>query len=601
MHFSCRSFIGKSGPNSWCQYWENEPDDRQIYALRGHLFALISISSENVDTIKQDGRDLIEKINSRYFQNNDLSNGLHLKNCLEEIFKEFPALQIESLAIVIIRQQQLLLHLYSDAKFSLIRLSKISQVVACPEKENIFQISGSVLDSDSLLIFTSNFQNLLGWEKIKALIINNDLPAIEENIPALINNLDDQSGVAASFIQIHDELAVPTPSSPPQKEITLPKKSIFANFHRPKALFVSDHQSPELTHRKKSNIIIGIILLLVLGISITLGFRKNQTTQTEIQYQKLQSELTKTLSDGYAIKNLNIDTAKALGIKSSQILDQINALKSKQHQAEISQFQSQIQSLLNQTGSVDPTQKKDWYDTSNITNNPGYSSIAFINNTLYLLDSQNGRIDQLNTSEKSIKTISQSADLKSVNQLIVSSNQVLGQTPTGIVSITKDQVQSVLVANSISSGLWNGLLYLLDTNAQNVFKVTSTSTGFGALTAWLKENESFPSQASSIAINGKIWILSTDGTITPYLRGVKDNFKPSQPIKATNARHLISGLDTEILAFIDGDSTVYVIKKNGETQAKYSLDKKISSIALDETNNVIFALCVDQKIYKISL
>ena len=279
----------------------------------------------------------------------------------------------------------------------------------------------------------------------------------------------------------------------------------------------------------------------------------------------------------------------------------MKALKTNNHQSEMNQFQSQIQSLLSQTGSSDPTQNKEWYDTSLIINAPEYRYLTFQNDTLYILDTKNGRLDQINTLEKSTKLYLQHPDLKDIKQLIVSNNQVLGLTAEGIVLITKDQVKSVLAASAVSAGLWNDLLYLLDTSANTIQKVTSSSSGFGTLTSWLKEGQAFPRLASSIAINGKIWVLSSDGTITPYLRGVKDSFKLSQPISSTNARNLVVGIDSDILAFIDNDNSVYVIQKNGVTQAKYTLGNKISSITLDEKNSALYALCSDQKIYKINL
>lgn len=94
------------------------------------------------------------------------------------------------------------------------------------------------------------------------------------------------------------------------------------------------------------------------------------------------------------------------------------------HTDEISQYQSQVNAVLSQTGDSDSFSPDMVYDTSLITSQPQFSRLLFSKNLLYLLDSSSGRIDTLNPVEKSTQNIAISDQIKSSPKIIVDSNQV---------------------------------------------------------------------------------------------------------------------------------------------------------------------------------
>ncbi|MCL4384138.1 hypothetical protein M1116_01675 [Patescibacteria group bacterium] len=618
MHFTCRSFIGKSGSKSWCQYWENEPDDPLLFGQRGHLFGLVALES-GADDAKLIGHRLINDLNQNYFQDSTASVSDQLKNTVTQVLAGLPpTTTIHSLVLVVVHRDRVFLQLNEGGSLAIIRHGAISEALRLPADAHWKQVSGQATPEDRLLLMTANFYQRLTWEKIKEIVTDASLSTIEENTLSILNSLDNPDLVGASLVELHqDEDLVVTPPPIPAPPLPVPKKKIILPKitipkltlpslpklpSRETPVFVESHQSPQVSRRQRLNLIVGFLLLVGLTLSIAVGFKKNKAAKAEAQYQKLQTTITKTLSDAFAIKNLNLDTAKQLGQQSEGLLNQMKALKTTTHQAEISQFQGQIQSLLTQTGGNDPTESS-WYDTSLIVDHPQYSQIYFFNNVLYLVDTASGRIDELATGEKSTRLFSQGNGLKIITKLLLSNDKIYGVTATNIVAIDKAQTTPVLSLSAVTdAALWNGTLYLLDHTANTIDKVTPNNVGFGSPANWLKDNQKMPANPTSIAINGKVWVLSGDGTLTPFLRGVKDKYQPTQVIKATKAHNLVTGINTDLIAFLDDDSTIYVFKKDGQTVAKFSLDdKKISGLALDEGTNTIYALCSDEKIYKISI
>ncbi|MBU1088915.1 hypothetical protein KKA02_03495, partial [Patescibacteria group bacterium] len=155
--------------------------------------------------------------------------------------------------------------------------------------------------------------------------------------------------------------------------------------------------------------------------------------------------------------------------------------------------------------------------------------------------------------------------------------------------------------NIIDIQSWNNAIYLLDSNTPSVWKFNPSADSFGSIQNWIKE-DNFSNQATSIAINGKIWILKKDGTILSYLRGEEDPYKQNKEGDFKDTSNLLTTPDTNLLVFTDDSVIIYVYDKEGQSIAKYNLgDKKIHDICIHQSSNILFVLCHDQKIYKIAL
>jgi hypothetical protein len=145
-------------------------------------------------------------------------------------------------------------------------------------------------------------------------------------------------------------------------------------------------------------------------------------------------------------------------------------------------------------------------------------------------------------------------------------------------------------------------LYIVDNSNQSIWKFVPNSSGFSAPQNWLKDGTKLNIGSNSLSIDGKVWILSESGQITPYLSGVKDNFRTKQTTSFSKASLLNTDADSDFLAFVDDSKFIYVYKKTGELNSKFNLSKfKIVDLTIDSVNKTIYFLASDQKIYKISL
>lgn len=370
----------------------------------------------------------------------------------------------------------------------------------------------------------------------------------------------------------------------------------------PKDIFVSPHELTAISKRKKFNLFSAILILIGLTVISVAGYRKNQSFQLENRYRQLKTQLETQLADAQKASDINFDSALDFSHKAQSTLDQMVALKT--HSDEVSQYQSQLTSLLVKTGAPDTFTPESFYDTSLIANSPKYQKIIFSSGNLILFDPVVGRLDNLDVVKKSVKNLAQNDNAKIFSKIAQNNNQTYLYDANNLVVVSKTRLDPVVKFTDLDPldlDFWNGSFYLLDKAGSSIVKFTPTADTFAGL-PWLKENQKLPDNPTSLAINGRIWVLSQNGRITPYNRGVKDTFTSSQPVSVKSASNLLVGNDLDRLIFLDSPNTIYVFQKDGQLLSRFNLGKlEILSLALDEKNQQLFLLSSDQKIYQISL
>ena len=612
MHFTCRSFIGHPSDNSWSQFWENEPDNQDIISRRGHLFGLINLSSTNSQANIL-GHQLISQINESYFS--DLKNQItiQLKNTLTNLtsLPEYQSMSL-NLILAVVANQKLYLAIFNSGRCLLRRQNQISPILV-GTTDSIVTISGAVADGDQLLLCTDEFFNDFSWEKIKSFLSLDKLEELEESFLSHMYSLENQSTLAAALIQIHQESSSSETVIGPQS--TLPVVSSkplfkfkFPSFPRP--VYVVHSDPPSASRRKRLNILLSLIILVALLISSYFGYRRNFFLQQEKQYQTLKSELDTKINHALTVKNLNLDTAFSLAQESKQILEKMTPYKTT-HDSEITKYQTEVTRLLSQTGSTDSFVPTIFYDTSLIDNHLSYSRLTLSGSHLYLLDVINGRIDELDLSQKSHQNLIKTADLQGSQFISANNDSVYLLKDAQIFLVSDQEIKSKITFHDqiadFSTGefqFWNGSLYFLSlgTSEASIWKYTPSGTGFSSGQKWLKTGNSLPSNPTSLAINGDIWVISQTGQIAVYSLGLKKEFKVTSTNTFTQVDNLVTSADSNILAFTDNGNQVYTYDKNGQSTGHYNFgNRKILSLAYDQTSNIILVLCEDQKIYQINL
>ena len=606
MHYITRSFFGHTDPNSWSQFWENEPDDTQILSTRGHLFGLINLSLNEDEDASAIGHDLINQINEQYYQ----TSPANLQNWLIDTVNTVGSKYLSqcsdlSLVIVINLNQSLYLVSFNSGQAIFQYGSQISTILKPLAAKTSF-VAGPVGDNDQLFLSTLAFSQYFTWENIKKNLSTGKIQETEENFLSQLYSLPDQSHLAAVLIQFHQDQVnappeiIPDEVLPPQTSTPSPQKSFLSNIFASRGSFGPHLESASANRRHRFNIVFSLIILFALGASIFYGANRNRQSQLETKYQSLKSQFEAKMQSAAAVKNVSLTDAQKLAAESADILTTMSALKI--HPAEIASLQASTQILLSQTGSSSAYQPVNFYDTTLISKTAQYSQLSLFQNNLFLFDSVNGRVDKIDISNKSKQTIATLDGLKGAQNFTVDNDNIYVLKDLQIYQVSSASLVSKIPKISAPGPIhfWNGSLYLLN---DTIWKFTPNSKGFDSGAVWLKSGESLPTNSAAMAINGQVWVISSSGVIVPYTHGAHTPFTAKTNGAAIiHAANLVTGVDSDILAFTDADNLVYVYKKTGESLFNYNFgSKKILSLAFDQTSNTIFVLCSDAQIYKIAL
>ena len=603
MHFICRSFIGKNSLQNWSQYWENEPDDLEIQSQKGHLFGLIDLSSLNDSEIKTTGHNIIDQINQDYFNSDSKDIISSLKNTINKVGESLESSYQLNLVLVVILDQKIYIVSLGPNKISLNRGPKISLLIKGDDQ--LSSISGPIKPLDRIFIMTSFFFDQINWAKIKSVLFEENIQNIEEDIMSLLYSIENQDHLSAALIEIHQEDYSELAISPEPVEV-VESTSPEIDLDPVKPVFVENQQPRLVSKRKKIQVYVAITLLLGLFVSSYFGYQKNKKINTENKYQQFKTELDSQLNNITLVKSMNLEAAQTGAKESEKIVDQM--IKLNIHLDEVNQYKTQINRLLSQTGVNQNYIPDTFFDTSLIINNPQYKDLFLVGGKIYLLDSASGRIDSLSISEKSSKSILISENIKSATKIFGDDKHIyllyqdhLSQINDSSIDkkINFSEVKESITVTDIQS--WNGSLYLIDSDNQSIWKFTPNSSGFSSPQSWLKNDKKLSLGPISLAIDGEIWVLYQNGSIENYISGVKDNFKLSGTNQFSQTKNLDLSTETDgFITFVDNQNIIFVYKKSGDFAAKYNLGqlKVIDTVISD---NILYLLASDQKIYKISL
>jgi cbb3-type cytochrome oxidase subunit 3 len=322
--------------------------------------------------------------------------------------------------------------------------------------------------------------------------------------------------------------------------------------------------------RRHFHFFIFSFLFIVFLVGLFYFQYRRQKQKIETNRQQLNSQLADFINkkDTQSAQNSLIEFKKIS--KDSQL---------------IKEYEEKINKLLN------PFEM--FYDTKIINESASYSKMIYTPTGLVLLDQNNQRLDQL-TFGKGKNDLSKSEKIKSIKDIAAEKEKIYALVSDKILILNGLEFDEFapLTREIIDFQAWNGNIYAL---------YSDTIEKVSASTPWFQKGESLPKNPISLAVNGKIWVLSAEGQLVPYFRGKEDKFLPSEKLSTSNARNLITSLSSEDLIFND-DNFIYQISKTGEIKLKQAVGNlKIIDMAADFGNKSLYVLASDQKIYLIVL
>lgn len=599
--------VGTLTQKGWSQVHTFCPEEKEKLLARGQFLAAISLRAADFQTgqdgktvkdkLTSQGRELITRLHEEYYGELKTPALARLKETVEKVAAESGA-EITVAALV---DEVCYLAILGEGKLILARKDKTVTILKGKSKTTqAVTASGRLESGDLLLLGTGEFFKLLSPQTIQMAMADQTAQQAVEILAPVVHGQPESSLMAVVVAKTEEKAS----KSAKLKPLLFFLRSRLGRLTR-RAIFL---RSRKKKRSRKTLLTVALFLFLLLVMSVVFGRQQRSRRVSQERINRLFEESRFKKEEGEALIELNPARAKELLLEAQSLVQQIES--EADLGKDFSQFKEKLDGLLPQVLREHEIQPDLFFDLVLIKDKAMATEAIIAAEKLVVLDKEKKAIYQLGLVDQKSAILAGGEEFKTGTQLAAFWPQIFVLTEKGIIELEKDSKKPRLVKEFDED--W-GKIVDLQTFANNLYLLTdktiwqylSTEGGFGSKKRWLKSGTKIDfSGTVSMAIDGSIWILQTDGTIVKLTRGQKDPFGMAGLDKGFSQPQLIFTNDNcQNLYILDkGNWRVVVLEKSGEYHSQYIWEgiKDIDGLVVSEKEGKIFLL-QGSKIYEIKL
>ena len=361
----------------------------------------------------------------------------------------------------------------------------------------------------------------------------------------------------------------------------------------------------KLSVARKVLFVLALVLIILFAWSITgLGQNREKTLQ-KIGYQETFDEIEKKINEAKAAMLYDNESgARELLAEASSLLstipDEKNFLEDKNSKQDAITEQFRLVSHV-----ITINEPTEYVNFNSIKPDIGLKKIFKTDNIIYAFDKGNRSVYQVDMSDKSLEQKYDNSDgdnAIAIDDFSASTLYVLYENNKfGQYNIADDEIvdldikfanqdKKIIDINSFSSRI-----YSLDTKNKQIFRHQRVEGGYSTGENWLSSSEDKLAKAVSMAIDGSIYIIFSDGAIEKYSGGNIDSefTSPNLDPSLENATKIFTDEAHDYIYLLDPNNKRFIIlDKTGGLINQYYSEKfdNMSDFSVDEDNKKVYLL-----------
>lgn len=360
--------------------------------------------------------------------------------------------------------------------------------------------------------------------------------------------------------------------------------------------------------------LIATIVVALFALSVFFGIASRNASVTNTRTAEVLAQAQHAFDEGVALGDLNPVKGRERLTQARDLLAPIVEKKSNSRQAQkAKELYELVTENLTLAMHIIRTKPELFFDAALLKNGAIASDISLFEDTLGILDTTSKTVFTLDITTKRGAVVAGGNAFVNATHIASYSDAVFVFGPKGITRVRLSDQKAT--ANTIETdpawgnvtGLvaYGGNLYLLDIVKSRIWKYVATETGFSDLREYLNP-DAFPdlSAATSIAIDGSVWLGSIKSTIHRFTLGKEDSFTPQGVIPPLGKNLSVFVSDEAKLVYVldKTGNRVVVLDKDGMYLSQYTWDTSFAptEIAVSESLKKILLLFAG-KIYSIKL
>ena len=632
--------VGKANSSSWAQVHSFFPQEEEKKRKFGNLVAVISlVAKEEAVDIGAFGTEIISRLQETYYSSQSEKILGKLKATLRKLTDEFSDKVDLAIALAVVLPTKKSLALYivlNKGKVVILRNGQLGVILKSKRSGEEKLVSGFLKKDDLVVLATDQFFELVSKGVLKASMEGKTPQEAVESLAPIIHGRKLNSQTAAVFIEIKIKIKSASAETKAGKlehkeklvrrreVLTSILKKVSGGFRkvserasqvvkkgRP-SIYIRK-ESTSFLRRKKTNFTIALVMIGLLLISVFFGLKERDKRKisdqgdwrSQIEYQLDQVELLRETNPLKA-KSILKEVEEVLREKEEETKEK------KKKSKEIESFREKMEQLREEVMHQYKIENPDIFlDLNLVKEDFKGSHLALDEDKIIVFDQNTGTVIDLDLKNKASKIVIRKEELKEADFLASSGKRVFVLKGTKIFVIDKEKEEIIQEGEIDDLGKASDLVgfsnncYLLDEAKNRILKFVGFEQGLTSPTDYLKGKGHDLSESISLAIDGAIWVLFTDGRVNKYVRGQKDAFlimgldeSFNQPIA------LYTDENCDNLYILDRNNMrVVVISKDfGDYQAAYTwagMAGAIDFIASEEEGKMLFL--TGTRIYEIGL
>lgn len=345
-----------------------------------------------------------------------------------------------------------------------------------------------------------------------------------------------------------------------------------------------------------------IVVAFVLAQSIFTTALSKQQQEQSIEYEATISLISQNILKAEAALSYgNESGAKDLLYEARNLLDDLPNETDEQKQ-KISELTSDINTQLEQTKHIATMATTTVANLGSDTYNASTSRLLLIGQRLYTFDPSSKTIYGVSIDNEEISTWPQTNLQNTLQYQSVYNNNIVYLTTKytmvefNTASETVGQLSFSLPAdeaNITSLATYENKIYLLDIKNNQIYRASRISGGYTQTVEWLLDDISL-ANATSMSIDGNIYLLFSDGTVNQFFQGRKQEWSldPIEPA-LTSGDKIWTSSDIDRIFILDKkENRLCEFTKEGVLINQYVSDSftNLKDFAVDWNNKTTYLL-----------
>lgn len=638
--------VGMSSPERWSQVHAFVPEAGHKKD-KGILLVVVSVgrpasSGQLADTRGMDlaafGQEMIQRAHEEFYGNQEVvveeesvdKIGIleGIKRVIDKVVGEFKQVDVAmAVGVMVEKDERRLFYggVWGEGRVELVREGEVFGVIR-GERGRLVRASGWVREGDVLVLGTGELFELVGSERWREVEVGKAEEMVEQLAPLLAKGEAVESGLTAAaaglVVAINTQLEqVEKPGEGREVEEAGKERLIqrikMGMGRLKESLGLRREWQPRQREIGSQEVYVGprdkkkwmrmsvaAILVILLGVSIVLGWRKQQQDRGARSLAAVQQSVKDKFEQAKSLAELNKLRARTVLDEARTEVDDYKKSKklNKKDQVWVAEVSREIEKQLKVVSRIyDVAEAGIFLDLSLVREGSRGEVMDLADENVVVLDRENGVVLKVGLN-KSAGLVGGGELVKGSKLLTVMGKKGFVWGDKGIVEVSLEKKTSQVVAKAdekwgevVDMKGFGGSVYLLDKKNNQVWKHGGTDVGLGEASAWFKPRvEPDLSQAVALAIDGSVWILTRTGKVVKYTRGSPDALEISGlDVPLDGPTSIYTDAESEGVYILDqGNKRVVVINKSGEYQAQYRWEGlgRVSDMVVSEKEKKILLL-----------